>query len=69
MSFIKKSGLFIQNRNSKLTCCKELLGVAKDDEYKASYEYETWEELLFYLTGIDITECPCCSKGKKKICT
>lgn len=53
-----------KNRNSKLKCCKELLGAGKGDEYKDSYEYETWEELLFRLTGIDITKCSCCSKGR-----
>lgn len=51
-----------KNRNSKLKFCKDLLGVAKGD--KDNYDYDTWEELLFHLTGVDITKCPCCSKGR-----
>ena len=51
-----------RSRKDKLPICKALLGdpdIAMDDgEGK-----ESWEELLFRITGIDLKVCPKCGKG------
>ena len=52
-----------RNRKTKLKECKKILGVAIESLQDIK-KRETWEELLFKLTGVDPTICPCCSKGK-----
>jgi hypothetical protein len=52
-----------RNKKDKLLLCKVLLGApAKDSE--CGDERETWEDLLFRITGIDPRICPYCGKGK-----
>lgn len=49
-----------KNRSTKLKKCKLILKVSvQKEELKL-----TFSELLLKLTGIDITVCPCCNKGK-----
>jgi hypothetical protein len=61
---IRHFGL-LANRNHKeaITLCREILGaektITKDNDKK-----ETWQEQLFRITGIDVTVCPICQKGK-----
>lgn len=43
--------------------CKKILGVALENPQDTK-KRETWEELLFKLTGVDHTICPCRNKGK-----
>jgi len=52
-----------RNRNDKLLLCKQILGVdVKENECGA--ERESWEDLLFRITGIDPSVCPRCGKGR-----
>jgi hypothetical protein len=52
-----------RNRKEAITLCREILGaektITKDNDKK-----ETWQEQLFRITGIDVTVCPICQKGK-----
>ena len=52
-----------RNRKTKLRRCREILGVGANREQQST-ESESWEELLFKLTGIDPHLCPCCKKGR-----
>ena len=52
-----------RNRKDKLLLCKHLLGVdVKESEYKD--DRESWEDLLYRITGIDPMVCPYCGKGR-----
>ena len=51
-----------RNRKTKLERCKEILDVDTSQEQYASRS-QSWEELLFELTGIDPRICPECKKG------
>lgn len=60
---IRYYGIFSsRNRQTKLKKCKEILGVDLNKEPKVS-DVESWEDLLFELTGIDPRICPSCKKG------
>lgn len=50
-----------RNRKDKLSVCKKLLNVSPEENDR---EKETWEDLLFRITGIDPRICPECKKGK-----
>jgi hypothetical protein len=52
-----------RHRAAKLARCKELLAV-KDDEPGKAETGETWQALLLRITGIDLSVCPVCGKGK-----
>jgi len=52
-----------RNRKTKFRRCREILGVGSNREQQST-ESESWEELLFELTGIDPHLCPCCKKGR-----
>lgn len=52
-----------RNRKTKLRRCREIFGVGSNREQQST-ESESWEELLFELTGIDPHLCPCCKKGR-----
>ena len=52
-----------RNRNEKLSICKRLLGV-DISENSQDNKKETWENLLYRLTGIDPRVCPFCGKGR-----
>ncbi len=61
---IRYYGLFNnRNRKNKINICKEILGVLDTDKEELP-KAESWEELLFRLTGNDPRICPCCGKGK-----
>ncbi len=61
---IRYYGLFSnRNRKKKIKICKEILGLIETDRKEQSHK-ESWEELLFRLTGKDPRVCPCCGKGK-----
>jgi hypothetical protein len=49
-----------RNRNENLNVIRQLLGVSVPPEK----EVTALEEMMLQLTGIDITVCPCCTKGK-----
>jgi hypothetical protein len=53
---------FLANRCKKrlLPRCRELLGLCPDPPEVPS---ETMQERMLRLTGVDITECPCCKRG------
>lgn len=51
-----------RNRHTKLKRCKEILGGAIDQDPPES-EPQSWEEMLFELTGLDPRICPKCQKG------
>ena len=49
-----------RNRNENLNAIRQLMGLPAPLEKKIT----PIEEMMLQLTGIDITVCPCCSKGK-----
>ena len=51
-----------RNRNDKLLRCKDLLGVKVEDDN--GEEKESWEDILFRITGVDPRVCPHCGKGR-----
>jgi len=55
---------FLGNPGKKkaLDLCKELIG-GKDTNDESKETPQTWQELLFHLTGRDPTICPNCGKG------
>jgi len=50
-----------RSRKDNLTLCRELLGMCKTTEKEKK---ETWQEQLLRITGIDVTTCPVCQKGR-----
>jgi hypothetical protein len=52
-----------RNRKTKLKRCKKVLEVPINQEPDTT-ETESWEDLLFELTGIDPRICPCCKNGR-----
>jgi len=52
-----------RNRKTKLRRCQKILGSTSNGKQQST-ESESWEELLFELTGIDPRICPCCKKGR-----
>ncbi len=61
---IRYYGLFSnRNRKKKIKICKQILGSLNIDK-EESLKAESWEELLFRLTGKDPRICPCCGKGR-----
>ncbi|MCP4266755.1 MAG: IS91 family transposase [Candidatus Brocadiaceae bacterium] len=61
---IRYYGLFSnRNRKKKIKICREILGLIDNDREEQSHK-ESWEELLFRLTGKDPRICPCCGKGR-----
>ena len=49
-----------RNRNEYLKAIRDLMGISAPPEK----EITSLEEIMLQLTGIDITVCPCCTKGK-----
>jgi hypothetical protein len=49
-----------RNRNEYLNAIRDLMNVSDPPEK----EVASLEEMMLQLTGIDITVCPCCTKGK-----
>ncbi len=61
---IRYYGLFSnRNRKKKIKICKKILGLIENGREEQSQK-ESWEELLFRLTGTDPRICPCCNKGR-----
>ena len=52
-----------RNRRDQVSICKKILGATVKD-HECSNEKESWEDLLFRITGIDPRICPHCGKGK-----
>jgi hypothetical protein len=52
-----------RNRKSSIPQCRELLGESKV-ETKNNDIPETWQEHLLRLSGVDVTICPVCKKGR-----
>jgi hypothetical protein len=50
-------------KSKKLKICRDILGV-KQGESKRGNEKESWEDLLYRLTGTDPRLCPYCKKGR-----
>jgi hypothetical protein len=49
-----------RNRNENLNAIRELMGFCVHSEK----EVTSIEKMMLQLTGVDITVCPCCTKGK-----
>jgi hypothetical protein len=49
-----------RNRNENLNAIRELMGLSDHFEKEGA----SIEEMILQLTGVDITVCPCCAKGK-----
>jgi hypothetical protein len=49
-----------RNRNENLNAIRQLMGFSNHCEK----EVASIEEIMLQLTGVDITVCPCCTKGK-----
>jgi hypothetical protein len=52
-----------RSRKDNITLCRELLGTCNPTEPEKQKK-ETWQELLLRITGIDVTTCPVCQKGR-----
>ena len=51
-----------RNRKDNIALCREIL--ADKSSPKENLKKETWQEQLLRITGIDVTICPVCQKGK-----
>jgi hypothetical protein len=51
-----------RNRNDKLSLCRELLGVKLEGDNEEGKE--SWEDILYRVTGVDPMICPHCGKGR-----
>jgi len=61
---IRYYGLFSnRHKAGRLKTCRDILGV-KQEESKHGYEKESWEDLLYRITGVDPRLCPYCKKGR-----
>lgn len=52
-----------RNKKTKLTQCRQILGV-KESNVEETGASKNWKEILYELTGVDVTQCPECKKGK-----
>jgi len=52
-----------RNRNNSIALCRELLGASKIETNDKEIP-ETWQEHLLRLSGVDVTKCPVCKKGR-----
>jgi predicted Zn-ribbon and HTH transcriptional regulator len=52
-----------RKKKIKLAKCRQVLEVKNSDEEKFEVP-KSWEEILYELTGIDVTQCPKCKKGR-----
>ena len=52
-----------RNRKTKLKRCRELLGASTNPDQKKDGE-EAWEDVFYRVTGVDLSICPCCGKGR-----
>ena len=53
-----------RNRQANLSAIRKLLGMSAAAKRE---EVASCEQLIKQLTGIDISVCPCCSKGKMRL--
>jgi hypothetical protein len=58
--------VFLANRSKKkdLSRCRELMGLSPE---LPETDEKTTHELMFELTGIDISICPVCKKGRMRV--
>ena len=59
---IRSYGILSNRNREKLKLCKKYLKV--EDEENKKIKPESWYELFFRLTGIDIRLCECCHIGR-----
>jgi len=52
-----------RNRKNNIALCRELLGASKI-ETKNKDIPETWQECLLRISGVNVTTCPVCKKGR-----
>jgi len=52
-----------RNKKIKLQQCRRILGV-RDEVNEVSVIPKSWKEMLYELTGVDVTRCPECKEGK-----
>lgn len=52
-----------RNKKIKLTQCRRILGI-KEKINEESVTSKSWKEMLYELTGVDVTQCPECKKGR-----
>lgn len=53
-----------RNKKTNIETCRKLLGAINEFIKKTK---QTWQELLFEYTGIDVNICPKCKKGRMKL--
>jgi hypothetical protein len=54
-----------RSRKEKITLCKKILYVS-EKEVDSTSEKKSWQDIYFQTTGIDLSVCPVCGKGKMK---
>ena len=52
-----------RNKKTKLTQCRQILGV-KESNVEETGASKNWKEILYELTGVNIDQCPECKKGR-----
>lgn len=52
-----------RNKKIKLKQCRMILGI-KENANEESVTPKSWKEILYELTGIDVTRCPECKEGR-----
>lgn len=52
-----------RNRKNNIALCRDLLGTSQI-ETKDKNIPETWQEHLLRVSGVDVTKCPVCKKGR-----
>src|SRR5271157_2901227 len=51
-----------RKRKHNIELCRLLLGSEKTETIKS--EPKTWQELMFEVSGVDVSRCPVCRKGR-----
>ena len=54
-----------RSRKEKIGLCKKILHVAKKDIHDIP-DKKSWQDIYFQVTGIDISICHICGKGKMR---
>ncbi len=52
-----------RNRKNNITLCRKLLNCCQTETQDKKIP-ETWQEYLLKISGVDVTQCPVCKKGR-----
>ncbi len=52
-----------RNRKNNITLCRTLLGCCTPETQNKKIP-ETWQESLLKISGVDVSQCPVCKKGR-----